>query len=354
MILIAAAILAGTPMNQTFRQWGEETLDTIRRDYYIPAKGLYGEAIVPGQPPKDIAFNWSCGVLLSALVAGARHNRKYDPWLRDFADNMHSYWNTKGPVPGFDVLPAPKPVDRYYDDNAWMAMALVETYEHLPDPKYLRWADETVRYVLSGESSDLGGGIFWKEAEKTSKNTCSNGPAAAACLAVYRHTQDKNLLDKAVQIYAWTKRNLQDPSDGLFWDSINLKGKIEKTKWSYNTALMIRTAVELYDITKLPSYREEALRMTRSSVSHWLVDGRLRDEGRFAHLLYEAWLRVGSRLGDASAADAAGAALRYLHDHVRSADGLYSGRWYGEAPKSNAKVELIDQASVARAWLVED
>ncbi len=47
-------------------------------------------------------------------------------------------------------------------------------------------------------------------------------------------------------IYAWTKKNLQDPADGLFWDNLSLDGRIGKAKFSYNTALMLRTACELY------------------------------------------------------------------------------------------------------------
>lgn len=349
---MGAMVMKGQSVDaKTLTSWGDETLQAIRRDYYMPEQKLYGDSAVPGQPPKQVAFNWGVGVLLSALNAAARADRKYDPWLREFADASHIYWNPAPPVAGYDVLPAPKPVDRYYDDNEWMVMGLVEAYEHLKDPKYLQWAKETLNYALSGESPALGGGIFWKEAEKTSKNTCSNGPGAAACLAVYEHTRDEALLKKAVDLYGWTKRNLMDPQDHLMWDSINLQGKIDRTKWSYNTALMIRSAAALYHYTKLPSYQDDAVRFTDASVAKWFGEGKIADGGRFAHLLFESWI-FQERWLDRPSKSAAGrlSALTFLRKEGRLPSGHYTTQWNKAPAEPGKALEMIDQASVARAF----
>jgi len=330
-----------------FEKWGRETLATIRKEFYIPKKKLYADALTPGKPVTQESFNWGVGVQLSALNAAARADKKYDSWLREFADASRSYWNTKGPVPGYDVLPGPKDVDRYYDDNQWMVMSLVETYEQLHDKKYLDWASEALTYVLSGESSELGGGIYWKETEKSSKNACSNAPAAAACLAVFQHTQDPALLRKAVDLYAWTKKNLRNPATGLVWDSMNLKGHIEKTEWSYNTALMIRTASKLYGITHLQSYADDALAFEKASMAKWIVNGHFTDPGRFAHLLLESWFIRREEIPVDQSLDGAITALANLHATGKSSLGLYPDRWNAGPPKG--KVEMIDQASVARA-----
>jgi len=354
MVFAAVAMIAATqtpaPNSATFEKWGKETLATIRRDFYMPGRGLYADALTPNEKPKQVAFNWGCGVMLSALNAAARTDSKYDAWLREYADASRSYWNTKGPVPGYDVLPGPKDVDRYYDDNQWMAMALVETYEHLHDPKYLDWASQTLTYILSGESGDLGGGIFWKEAEKTSKNTCSNAPAAAACLAVYEHTQDRALLRKAVELYSWTKKNLRNPLSGLMWDSISLSGKVERTEWSYNTALMIRTASRLYALTGLKSYADDAIAFEQSSVPKWIRSDSFTDPGRFAHLLFESWIIQQRDVSDLPGVNRGIRALEALHANSRSDLGLYPDRWNAKPPQG--KVELIDQASAARAFFM--
>lgn len=333
-----------------FSDLGAETLRMIRRDYYMPSQKLYGESVIPGKAPTQAAFNWGCGVMLSALAAGAKSDPQFKPWLREFADQSHTYWNPAGPVPGYDVLPMPKPVDRYYDDNAWMVMALCETYEVLGDKKYLTWATEALTYVLSGEDSKLGGGIYWRELDKKSKNTCSNGPSAAACLTVYQITGDKSLLTRAEELYSWTKKNLQDPTDSLYWDAMDLNGKIEKTKWSYNTALMIRTAANLWKETKEPRYRDDVLAMMKSSQQKWLKNGRYQDLARFAHLLLESWL-IASELVPESKIDfeTIASPILDLTKSARTNNGHFPERWSVTAPEEGKEMPLINQASFARA-----
>lgn len=333
-----------------FSKWGGETLEMIRRDYYLPERKLYAESVISGKKPSQVAFNWGCGVMLSAFAAGAKADEQYKPWLREFADESHAYWNPAGPVAGYDVLPMPKPVDRYYDDNAWMVMALCETYDVLGDKKYLTWAREALLYVLSGEDSKLGGGIYWRESDKKSKNTCSNGPSAAACIAVYQRTKEKAFLNRAAELYRWTKTNLQDPSDSLYWDSMNLEGKVDRTKWSYNTALMIRTAANLYRETKELRYHDDVLKMVEASKKKWLKNGRYQDGARFAHLLLESWLIAAELVPESKfelklIADP----IANLRETARNSTGHYVGNWGSPQQTEEGEFPLIDQASFARA-----
>lgn len=305
--------------------WGREALEMIRRDYYLPQAKLYSERPDKKQP----AFNWGVGVMLSALNAAAKHDAKYKPWLREYADASRVYWN-KG---GYDVLPAPKPLDRYYDDNAWMALALTETYKVLGDKKYLTWAKGALEFALEGSAK--GGGIYWRESDRASRNTCACAPTAAGCLAIFDNTKEIDLLNKAQAIYQWTVEHLEDPEDGLFWDSLANGGKIDRTKWTYNTALMIRTAKALQD--------GRLERMMAASHTRWLKDGKLDDSGRFAHLLLEAWVGAAGRKPEYLEA------LRKVRD-ARSSGGHYPSHW-GEL-KVAENPELLDQASFARACFV--
>jgi rhamnogalacturonyl hydrolase YesR len=347
-MLTAFCAVAMLQTKDDFRTWGLETATKIRQEYKLPRRGLYADALDKGKPTGP-AFNWGVGVWLTALNAAAKADPAWKKDLRAYVDATRVYWNPKGPVPGYDVLPGPKDVDRYYDDNQWMVMALVDAYEVLGDPKIMTWAEETLKYALSGEDDKLGGGIYWQEAKKESKNTCSNGPAAAACLAVYGKTKKPEYLLKARELYAWTKKHLQDPQDGLFWDSIRLDGKIEKTKWSYNTALMIRSAAELAKYTGKPEYQEEAERMASASEKRWVdpETGAIKDGGRFAHLLLDSWAFVPTP----ERQEKTRRALAWVHANGRNAKGLYGGE-FNKPPKPDAtKFELIDQASAARAYL---
>lgn len=91
----------------------------IRADYFDEKSGLYREYWSASHPERDIAFNWSVGIALSAHNALAKLDAKYKPDLIAFLAQIPRYWNPRGPVAGFDVLPGPPfPNDRYYDDNA--------------------------------------------------------------------------------------------------------------------------------------------------------------------------------------------------------------------------------------------
>jgi len=332
----ALAMLSSDALADRLVSYGRETVEMVHGRYFIPGKhGLYADALVNGKRGKQVAFNWGCGVWLSALNGAASVDAKYKPWLKEFADATHRYWNPAGPVPGFDVLPMPKQPDRYYDDNEWMALALADTAEVLHEPKYKAWAEQALQFALSGQGLDEG--IFWREKEKSSKNTCSNAPAAAALLQI---ASDRS---RAEAIYAWTKQHLQDPVDLLMWDNVDLKGKVDKTKWSYNTGLMIRTASVL-------GLQSEATAMAKSSVAKWLRDGMLVDEGKFVHLLVESW----TYLDDTSSIPwpEVAQALIDLHDHKRSPGGQYPSRWDTRIVAKDKKNELIDQASYARACFV--
>jgi rhamnogalacturonyl hydrolase YesR len=345
-VTVLAMITALTILQPDFKPQGLEAMAALKREFAVSGIPGYAEATVDGKP-NGVLFNWGVGVLMSAMNAAARHDPEWKKELRRFVEATRSYWNPVGPTPGYDVLPVPKDADRYYDDNAWMVMALVEASEVLDDPKPLEYARQALAFVLSGEDDHLGGGIYWREKEKKSKNTCSNGPTVAACLAVYEKTKDAKLLESAKRIYAWTKNNLQDPSDGLMWDSLSLDGNRDETKWSYNTALMVRSAAELARITGENQYLEDAERMAKASEVRWLVDGRLADYGRFAHLLLESWHYVP---GDRRKSRAL-SALKWLCEHGKNEKGLFGPRFDAPPKPEQSRFELIDQASAARALL---
>jgi len=331
---------------------GFEVLDQIRRDYYLPKSKLYCDSIeLSGQSKikqSGPAFNWGVGVMLSALNAAAKLDPKYKRWLREYADATRVYWNPKGPVPGYDVLPGPKPVDRYYDDNAWMVLALVETYEILGDKKYLEWASDALDYVLSGEDSKLGGGIYWRESDKKSKNACSNAPSAAACLAVARHRRTLELLGKTKQLLDWTRSQLQDPSDGLIWDNISISGKIDKTKWSYNTGLYLRAAATFGS--------DDLGKVAKQSIAQWIdfSTGAIKDTGRFAHLWLEGLHGAATVLKSIGPAELTrNEALDYVWTKCRNPQARFGPMWDRPFDPKQKKFELIDQASVARAFLFD-
>jgi len=322
---------------------GMATLTRIKAEFRR-SDGLYVEKLGETTP----AFNWGVGVLMVAMCSAARRDPSWKAELRSYIKATQVYWNPSGPVAGYDVLPMPKKNDRFYDDNAWMVLALVEASDVLQDPAPMQDAERALTFVLSGLDQKLGGGIYWREEEKTSKNTCSNGPSAAACLAVYEKTKRPELLATAKSLYDWTKSKLQDPTDELYWDNLNLNGKIDKTKWSYNTALMITTAAKLGRLTGESRYADDAERMSKASVKKWVVEGKLADEGKFAFLLADSLREVPNDERQASVR----LALQWLVKSGRNSDGWFGHR-FDRAASARGDVNLIDQAAAARALLQE-
>lgn len=351
----ALTMIAPLP-SQKFAAWGEDSLAAIRRDLWMPERNLYADKVKIGQKPRDPAFMWGVGVQLSALTAAAEFEpQKYREQMTNYTNAIDVYLNkTTVVVPegiiGYDVLPAPKPTDLYYDDNQWIVLDLVEGYETTGDAKFLERAEKTFAYVMSGYDDKLGGGIYWKENELSSKNTCSNAPAMTAALRLYQVTKKPVYLMTARRLYNWTCDKLQD-SDGLFWDNIKLDGRVDKAKFSYNSALMIRANTLFYEITGAQKHLDEAQRIAKAAKAKWVRDdGSMDDTGRFAHLLLGSFLELGEQTGDKQWLETAQSVMTYAHEKLRDPNGHYPENWRKPQVGALETVAIIDSASVARAY----
>ena len=152
--------------------------------------------------------------------------------------------------------------DRYYDDNAWLGLALVRHHELTGDPVLLRLAERVFPFVVSGWSTEasweIPGGIRWKEpASNRSRNTCVNGPAAELAARLHEKTGDSAHLEWALRTYEWTRRALQGP-DCLYADRIAPDGTRTSTIWSYNQGSTIGAGVLLARQTTASSFLDQA------------------------------------------------------------------------------------------------
>jgi mannose/cellobiose epimerase-like protein (N-acyl-D-glucosamine 2-epimerase family) len=367
-VLVAAVLMSCCPAraqplsNETtapFEQWGTETLANIRRDLWIEDRQLYAEEAHAGIKPIKPAFMWGAGVQLSALAAAARIDpERYAAPLTQYADALQEYWVVDRGVGGYDVLPSSpnvdRDVDRYYDDNAWIVLAMIEAFDVTGKRKYLDRAEETMRFVLSGEDDHLGGGIYWRENRRRSKNTCSNAPTIVAALRLHQRTDDPQHLATAERLYAWTQSRLQDEQDHLYWDNIRRRGRIDRRKFSYNSALMIRANCLMHEVKHEVKYLAEAQRMAESAARHWIVaeTGAVKDTGKFAHMLLESLLAVDRQTGRTNWREVVLKSVAFVHDQVADANGRYPSRWDAPTAEPLESFQLIDQASAARAYFV--
>ncbi len=347
---------AGAATPAQCRQWGDETMASLEKDFWLPTRNLYAEKARLNQRPEpsSVTLMWGAGVALSALDAAARVDPDHYRYrLRAFIDALNAYWTNANHIGGYDVLPGPKPNDRFYDDNAWIVLGLAEAYETMHRSSDLARAEATYRFVLSGEDSKLGGGIYWHEPEHKTKNTCVSAPAIVGALRLYQLTNKPAYLEDARRLYQWTCAHLQG-ADGLFADHIDLDGHVDEARFSYNSGLMIRAASLLYAITGEAAYLTNAQRIAHAAEARWVVGetGGIRDTGRFAHLLLEGFLSLYAVDHDPHWLNVDRQALLFLHEQVRDAEGHYGDHWDQKPAAPRTVFQLLDQASAARAFWV--
>jgi hypothetical protein len=178
--------------------------------------------------------------LLHAMVGGLRSYSRVPEVLESTGDA------------GFEsVVTAPLGGggDRYYDDNAWLGLALVRHHELTGNAELLRLAQRVFSFVVSGWSTEetwqIPGGIRWKEPTGNhSRNTCVNGPASELAARLYEKTGNTSYLSWATRIYDWTRRALLGP-ESLYMDQIAADGTQTPAIWSYNQGSMIGAGVLL-------------------------------------------------------------------------------------------------------------
>jgi hypothetical protein len=340
----AAPCLFAQALARTDLDRASELQRSVQQRFWDPRRQLYvSDATRPGA-----AEMWAAGIALSALNGACRRDpATYRPILQSYIASLDAYWDQRQPLGGYEPYPSNGDRhDKYYDDNAWMAIALTESFDLTGDTRQLDRARRTTDLVLSGWDEKAGGGIWWHEGHKAgTKNTCSNAPAAAACLMLAERlppTDAAPYRSAARRIVDWTRGRLHNP-DGRFGDNLNVAtGLVNHGTLTYNTALMIRAQAMLADQTAALAEESEAERDARAADA--FVDprtGRYTDAVKWSHLLAEADLLLARRTTDAELA-------AHLRRRAKAAVNADYADW-----QRNPSPKLIDVASLARElWLI--
>jgi hypothetical protein len=186
--------------------------------------------------------------------------------------------------------------DRYYDDHAWLGLALVRHYELSGDPVLLRLAARVFAFVVSGWSAEATwadpGGVRWKEPPANrSRNACANGPAAALAAKLHELTGDVSYLEWATRIYGWTRRALLG-TDALYVDRIAPDGTRTPTIWSYNQGSMIGSGVLLGRQTGDPLYLDQAVETAAAYVGATTVPELVAQDPAFNAVFFRNLLAL--------------------------------------------------------------
>jgi hypothetical protein len=178
--------------------------------------------------------------------------------LAEHLQILERYWDPAGPRPAYcsSVTGPRRRGDRYYDDNAWIGLALVELERLRPNSGWLARAGQLYEFAASGWD-DVRGGVCWVEQGRGTgvrnhdRNTVSNGPNAEVGLhlAELGHRPASQVTPE--DMYDWVGRTLDSsresdsPGTGLFWDKVRGDGTIDRATWSYNQGSMVGANVLL-------------------------------------------------------------------------------------------------------------
>lgn len=254
-----------------------QTLDSIYANYSAPGTCLLRENYPSNvgnnavtylaseeqrNMPNQYSYLWPYSGTFSAVNAllETTGDKNYKALLDNrVLQGLEEYFDTTREPEGYaSYINTADLSDRFYDDNIWLGIDFTDAYMNTKEKKYLQKAQLIWKFVESGNDDKLGGGIYWCEQKRISKNTCSNAPGSVLALKLFRATQDSSYFQKGQKLYEWTQKQLQDPTDYLYFDNVSLDGKIDKTKYAYNSGQMMQSATLLYQLTGKKNYLKDA------------------------------------------------------------------------------------------------
>jgi hypothetical protein len=272
-------------------------------------------------------------VVLPGFLEGLAHYRR--PVTRD-ADSE--------PV-GFEASVSLRPRrggETFYDDNAWLGLALMQHHEFDGDEQALSLAHRTFAFIISGWSIDPGwsrpGGVRWKQpVASTSRNTCSNGPVAELGILVYERSGDPGAVEWSIRIYNWVRSALLGP-EGLYYDNVSPDGTLDTNIWSYNQGTMIGAGVLLYGVTNDSEYLEQALASAAASIRYFSLQRLTEQEPAFNAIFFRNLLLLDQVV---PAAEYRSLAIAYAEAMWQDRREAGSGLFRGEGSPLNNSASMI-------------
>ena len=356
-------IRAKATLNQIFKLYDANRNHLLNETYpykpEIKANYLAGQDTLTG---KRVAYLWpTSGVFsgVNALLKSTSDKQYRQMLLKTILPGLEQYYDTvRKPACYQSYIVSSGKSDRFYDDNVWLALDFCESYMLTHDQLYLKKSVETWQFVLSGWDEQLGGGIYWCEQKRESKNTCSNAPASVLAFKLFEATNDSAYFKMGLKIYNWTKTNLQDSTDCLYFDNISLSGEIGRKKFTYNSGQMLQAAAMIYKLTGNKSYLADAQNIAKSAITfftadHTTAEGKniklFKNTGNwFNAILFRGYAELYRLDGNDQYIQLFRDNMEQLWNHIRDKNGLFSKDWKGQ--KDDQYKWLLDQASLVEIW----
>ena len=291
---------------------------------------------------------WTYAQVFDALLDGVERTRgqHYQGLIRAFYEGRAA----RGWIVG------------YYDDEAWMTLALMRAFDLTGDARYLDTAEMIYADIMAAwDTTCCGshlGGIWWDK-KKTQKATASNAGPALAGVRLAAHTGKSAYLDFAKKTYAFWMSDMVDAATFAIYDHLSPNGQRGPGALTYNHGLMIAAALELSTATGEAHYLTEAHGFGQYLITHTTKptsSGPVLSDGTNCNGDCAAWKGIGYRyLAELYRHDpthdeyrtvltgGAKALWDLAHDPTND---FFSSNWAGPAP-TNGGVEAQGSAAMA-------
>jgi hypothetical protein len=290
-----------------------------------------------------------------------------DTAIADHLEALERYWEPGGGEPAYssDVRGTRLGGDRYYDDNAWVGLALVQLERMRPGAGRLDRAGDLFRFAVAGWDRRLDvpnpGGVFWVEqdrgvgAKNHDRNTVSNAPNAELGLHLEELTGAPVSAQGSIgaeEMYEWVNATLDAgrdgaaPATGLFWDKLYGDGTVDETLWSYNQGSMVSVNVLLGRRAggAHADYLARAEAIARKALLHYAGGGYEKQPPAFNAIFFRNLLLLRAATGDAGLRNEIIEAMRAYTDRAWSDRRDRRDRFHF----SRGGVTLLDQSAMVQ------
>ncbi|MQY30817.1 glycoside hydrolase family 76 protein [Nocardia aurantia] len=208
--------------------------------------------------------------------------------------------------------------NRYYDDMAWLALAL-ERADRLLGRRYTGPTAELRTALLAGWNPAVGA-VPWRHGDHF-YNTPAIGPTGIALARLGE-------LPRARQLADFLRTRLHDPATGLTLDGVREpEDRVDRTVHTYCQGVAIGLETELAVRTGDSAHHDRVTTLVAATGTHLTNAGVITgasadDSGLFMGILARYLAEAALTLGDATAADIVHTSARAAWEHRAEVDGL--------------------------------
>jgi hypothetical protein len=219
---------------------------------------------------------------------------------------LERYWDDRGPAYASD--PRGRLGDRiggdiYYDDNAWVGLALTQLQRQRPQIGRLDRARQLAAFARAGWDDDPAapspGGVFWVQQDRGrgprnhDRNAISTAPNAQLILHLEAlGVRGPGGPPSALRLHDWVAGALTGPG-GLIRDKIRGDGTIDQVTWSYNQGTMIGLRAQL-------AQRDASRDLATRALDHYGHTAYAGEPGAFVAIFTRNLLVLHARCDDAA------------------------------------------------------